>query len=131
MAKKSRVRARSLAAAGTAASGVDEMLLAAMARGDESFETGRYLITFKEGAVNEGVRALGARGLRMADARDFRSQEVNVQDVGDADSLVLPEIGVALVSGSPFAERGFSVQAEIAADSPIESIDPEYFVLHQ
>lgn len=128
MARKSRVRARSQATAGTAASGVDEMLLAAMARGDESFETGRYLITFKEGAVNEGVRALGARGLRMADARDFRSQEVNVQDVGDADSLVLPEIGVALVSGSPFAERGFSVQAEIAADSPIESIDPEYFV---
>lgn len=128
MAKKSRVRARSQATAGTTTSSVDDMLLAAMARGDESFETGRYLITFKEGAVKEGVQALGARGLRMSDAREFKSQEVNVQDIGGADSLVLPEIGVALVSGSPFAERGFSAQAEIAADSPIASIDPEYFV---
>jgi hypothetical protein len=104
------------------------MLLAALERGEENFETGRYLVTFKEGAVTEGIRALGARGLRAADARDFERQAINVLDVGDADSLVFPEIGVALVEGAPFAAKGLSVQAEIAADSPIQSIDPEYFV---
>jgi subtilisin family serine protease len=128
MAKKSAKRTKSQATAGTAGSGVDEMLLAAMARGDTSFETGRYLITFKEGAAKEGAKSLEARGLRVADARDFKSQSVNVEDVGDADSLVLPEIGVALVSSAPFAAKGFSVQDEITADSPVESIDPEYFV---
>src|SRR5688572_8991410 len=107
MAKKSAKRTKSQATAGTAGSGVDEMLLAAMARGDTSFETGRYLITFKEGAAKEGAKSLEARGLRVADARDFKSQSVNVEDVGDADSLVLPEIGVALVSSAPFAAKGF------------------------
>jgi subtilisin len=129
MAKKSKVRARSAQATnGASGSSVDDMLLAAMARGDESFETGRFLVTFKEGAVKEGVQALGARGVRAADARDFAAQALTAQDVGAADSLVLPEIGVALVSASPFAASGLSVRAEIAADSPIESIDPEYFV---
>ena len=129
MAKKSRVRGRRQASStDMSASSVDEMLLAAMARGDGSFETGRYLVTFKEGALKEGVAALGRRGLRTADAREFTSQAVNTYDVGDADSLVLPEVGVALVTSAAFAERGLSVQAEIASDSPIESIDPEYFV---
>ena len=132
MAKKSKVRARSAqvtnGANGANGSSVDDMLLAAMARGDGSFETGRFLITFKEGAAKDAAKSLEARGLRVADARDFKSQAVNVEDVGDADSLMLPEIGVALVSSAPFAARGFSVQDEIAADSPVESIDPEYFV---
>jgi subtilisin len=129
MAKKSKVRARSAQAMnGANGSSVDDMLLASMARGDTSFETGRFLVTFKEGAVKEGTKSLEAKGLRVADARDFKSQAVSVQDVGDADSLVLPEIGVALVSSAPFAARGLSVQDEIASDSPVESIDPEYFV---
>ena len=99
--------------------------------GDESFETGRYLVTFKEGAVKEGAQALSARGLRSADARDFAGQTFNIRDVAGADSLVLPEIGVAVVGGSAFAARGMSVQAEIAADSPIRAIEPEYFVFAQ
>jgi subtilisin len=132
MAKKSKVRARSAQATnganGANGSSVDDMLLAAMARGDQSFETGRFLVTFKEGAVKDGAKSLEARGLRVADARDFKSQAINVEDVGDADSLMLPEIGVALVSSAPFAAQGLSVQDEIASDSPVESIDPEYFV---
>ena len=114
--------------AGTTTSSVDELLLAALERGDESFETGRYLVTFKEGATKEGAQALSARGLRSADARDFAGQTFSIQDVAGADSVVLPEIGVAIVAGTPFAARGMSVQAEIAADSPIEAIEPEYFV---
>ncbi len=127
MAKRTRKRAPAAAAAATTSS-VDELLLAALERGDESFETGRYLITFKEGAVKEGAQALSARGLRSADARDFAGQSFSVADVAGADSVVLPEIGVAVVAGVPFAARGMSVQAEIAADSPIEAIEPEYFV---
>ena len=81
-------------------SSVDEMLLAALERGDDSFQTGRYLATFKEGATDAGIKALGsARGMRLADARDFSRQSVRMQDVGDADALVFPEIGVALVGG--------------------------------
>jgi subtilisin len=126
MAKKTRKRAQAESAA--VASSVDELLLAALQSGSQSFETGRYLITFKEGTVKEGVQALSARGLRAADARDFASQAFNIQDVAGADSVVLPEIGVALVAAAPFAAAEMSTMVEIAADSPIESIDPEHFV---
>jgi hypothetical protein len=110
---------------------VDELLLAALERGDESLETGRYLITFKEGAVKEGAHALSATGLRSVDARDFAGQAFNIRDVAGADSLVLPEIGVAVVAAAALATRGLCVQAEIAADSPIQAIEPEYFVFAQ
>ena len=49
---------------------VDELLTAALARGDESLETGRYIITYKEDVGNESVKSLKQQGLRIADARD-------------------------------------------------------------
>jgi hypothetical protein len=109
-------------------SSIEEMLLAALERSDGGLETGRYLITYREDAVKQGVQSLKSQGLRMADARDSKDQALNLQDVGDADAVVFPEIGVALVSGPAFEARGLSVQAEIEADSPVAAIEPEYCV---
>ncbi|GAB3271111.1 hypothetical protein GCM10027347_42190 [Larkinella harenae] len=111
-----------------ASSSVDELLLAALERGDDSFETGRFLVTFKEDAGEEGLQSLNAQGLRIADARDFNDQATILENTGDADAIVFPEIGVALLGGEPAQERKMNTFAEITADSPIESIDPEYFV---
>lgn len=116
---------------GRASSTVDELLLAAQERGDESLETGRYLVTFKETAAEEGVQEFSALGLRVADARDFEDQAATLEAVGDADAVVFPEIGVALVGAGAAQERSMSANAEIAADSPIEAIEPEYFVFAQ
>ena len=85
-------------------------------------------MTHKEGAVEEGIQSLSAQGVRAANARDFTGQAVTLENVGDADAVVFPEIGVALVSGDAAQARGMSAHAEIAADSPIEAIEPEYFV---
>ena len=116
-------------AAGAAAPhGIEAMLLAAQAQGGDSLQTGRYLVTYKEGAQEAGMKAMKSQGMRSADARDFTSQAVDVADIGDADTLVFPEIGVALVSGAAFQARGMSVQDEIASDSPLQTIEPEYFV---
>ena len=129
MATKSRRSNKSKASASTAlaSSSVEEMLLAALERGDDSFETGRYLVTFKEGAAEEGMQSLGTQGMRVASARDFKEQAATLEDVGDADAVVFPEIGVALLGSEPAQTRGLTAFAEIAADSPIESVDPEYF----
>jgi subtilisin len=111
-------------------SSYDEMLLAAAQRGDESLETGRYIITYRDRAVEEGGRYLDSLGLRAADARDFDNQAVGIEDVGDADALVLPEIGVAVVSAEAAQARELNrvnVTAA-AADAAIEAIEPEYFV---
>lgn len=129
--KKSRKKPPAGTAAGAtahASSSVEELLLAALERRDDSFETGRFLVTFKEGAAEEGLQSLGVQGMRVADARDFDGQAATLEDVGDAEAVVFPEIGVALVGGEAAEERGLSVASEIAADSPVESIDPEYFM---
>lgn len=118
-------------AANLTSSPVEQLLLAALERGDESFETGRFLITFKEGATTEGLQSLGIQGMRVADAREFAEQAVTLEAVGDADAVVFPEIGVALVSGEAAQSRGLSVHAEMASDSPVEVIEPEYFFFSQ
>jgi subtilisin family serine protease len=106
----------------------EQLLLAALERGGDTLETGRYLITYREGMVDEGVKSLKAKSFRLADARDFADQAVSPEDTGDADALVFPEIGVALVGGEALQAHGLSVLDELAADSPMELIEPEYFV---
>jgi len=128
MAKKKQTRSTGAASSQLASSSVDELLLAALERGGDTLETGRYLITYKEGANEAGLESLGAQGLRIVDARDFKNQATAFEDVGDADALHFPEIGVTLISGGSAQQRGLSAMAEIAADSPYESVDPEYFV---
>lgn len=129
--KKSRKASTKAAAAAGASSPVEELLLAALERSDDSLETGRFLVTFKEGAAEAGLQSLGARSMRVADARDFKDQAATLESVGDADAVVFPEVGVALVGGGAARSRDLSVHAEIASDSPIEVIEPEYFVFSQ
>jgi subtilisin family serine protease len=111
----------------SASSTIDDLLLAALERGDESLETGRYIVTYKQGAHEEGHASLAAAGMRVAHARDFDDQAMSLQDVGDADAVNFSELGVALISGAAFQERGMGMAA-LDADSPIEAIEPEHFV---
>ncbi len=113
----------------SASSSVDALLAAAMERGGDSLETGRLIVTFKEGAGDAGIESLSSvRGMRVADARDFKDQATVFEDVSDADAIVFPEIGAALISGTAAASRNMSAMAEAEADGPFESVDPEYFV---
>ncbi|KPQ24815.1 MAG: serine protease [Halomonas sp. HL-48] len=107
--------------------GTEKLLLAAMERGGNCLETGRFLISYREGRVEEGVRALKAQNFRVADARDFADQAVSLEDAGDAEAMVFPELGVALVGGDALQQHGMSVFDEISAEGPIEIIEPEYF----
>jgi subtilisin family serine protease len=109
-----------------ASAGVEELWLAALERGDDSLQTGRTLVTFREGAAEAWLTSLASEGLRVADAREFAEQAVAPEDVGDADALVFPEIGVALVGATGAAER-MALAAE-AADGPVAAVEPEYFV---
>ena len=94
MAKKKVTRSTTGAASSQlASSSVDDLLLAALERGGNTLETGRFLITFKEGAGEAGLETLGVQGMRVADARDFKNQATIMEDVDDADAVVFPEIG--------------------------------------
>ena len=107
---------------------VDDLLRAALKRGGDTSQTGRYIITFKEGGLETGVKTLQQRhSFQMADARDYLEQAVNLQDAAQVDVLSFPEIGVAVMSGEAAATRNL-MSADAADDDAIESIDPEYFV---
>src|SRR5688500_3657776 len=117
---------RAGAPAVTVSSSTEELLLAALERGDGSLETGRYLVTYPEGAAEAGIESLRAMGLRLADARDFDAQAMTPEDAGDAEALMFPEIGVALVSGPVMEDRGLMAQAEAGPEGPI--VEPETFM---
>ena len=108
-------------------SSVEDLLASALARGDESLETGRYIVTFKENAGDEALKSLGTHGLRVADTRDFTDQAITLEDAGDADLVVFPEVGAAVITGAALEQRSMSVLADGSDDSPIETIEPEYF----
>src|SRR5258706_571604 len=133
MATKKKTSASKAAAAAFdaggnhASSSVDEMLAAALERGDDTLQTGRFLATFKEGAADAGAKSFAA-GMNVADARDFKDQAVALENVAGADAVIFPEIGVALISGPAAAEHGMTAAADVGTDSAIASIDPEYFV---
>jgi subtilisin family serine protease len=107
----------------------DDLLLATLQEGGDSKTTGRFLVTFKEGAGDAAVEHLESfHGFRTANARDFKSSAIALEETGDADAVVFPEIGVALVGSQAAASRSLSPEASIEEDSPVQSIDPEYFM---
>ncbi len=127
--KKNSSDSKKSVSSNSVASSVEDLLLSALERGNDNFETGRFLVTFKEEAIEEGIKALGdQQGMRVASARDFDKETVAFESVGDADAVVFPEIGVALIGEESAQERNMSTFGEIASDSPIEAIEPERFV---
>jgi subtilisin len=107
----------------------EDLLLAALERGGDTTKTGRFLMTFKEGATAAGIKSLQQkRGLRLASARDFQDQAIDFRQIGDADVVVFPEIGVALVGSQAATTHGLIAAAFAAEDSPTHSVDPEYFM---
>ncbi|HEY6877862.1 MAG TPA: S8 family serine peptidase [Polyangiales bacterium] len=99
--------------------------MSALDRGDDDFTTGRYIVTYKDGALEQGLAALRASNMRVADTRDFVDHSFVAQDLGDADAVLFPELGCALIGGEAFAERAMTLQTQ--ADDPAQTIEPEYF----
>ena len=55
--------AASASTAQTVSTSTDDLLLAALERGGDATKTGRFLMTFKEGATAAGIRSLSQRRL--------------------------------------------------------------------
>ena len=111
------------------ATDTESLLMAALERGGDTATTGRFLMTFKEGATDAGVKHLESKGgFKLASARDFKNQAVTFEAAAGADGVVFPEIGVALMGAQAAHARGLTAEAVIAEDSPVHSIDPEYFM---
>ena len=106
----------------------EDLLRAALEKGDAGLETGRFLVTFRDGMVDDGIQELKARSLSIADARDFDKQLVTTEGVRGVDSVVFPEVGVAVVTGGAMEAHGMSTMDTLDDQGAIEAIEPECFV---
>ncbi|MEP6521520.1 S8 family serine peptidase [Microcoleus vaginatus DQ-U2] len=93
------------------------------AQADET--TGRYIITFRDDAVIEGLDLLndqtGITGL--ANAADFPDSALDLSQIEAAGGAVFPTLGVAVVS---LDEGAFSsIMTSAGEDSAILAIEPE------
>ncbi|MEG4047242.1 S8 family serine peptidase [Microcoleus sp. Pol17_C1] len=93
------------------------------AQADET--TGRYIITFRDDAVIEGLDLLNDQtGIRdLANAADFPDSALDLSQIEAAGGAVFPTLGVAVVS---LDEGAFSnIMTSAGEDSAILAIEPE------
>ena len=66
--------------------------------------TGRYIAIFKPDATDDAItQFLNGFNLKSASAASFDSQAVSFSDLGDAEVLTFPSLGMALVSAEAYA----------------------------
>ncbi len=95
----------------------------ATAQADET--TGRYIITFREDAVTEGLDLLSDQTgiMGLASAADFPDSALDFGQLEAAGGAVFPTLGVAVVT---LDEAAFSsVMTSAGVDSAILAIEPE------
>jgi subtilisin len=87
--------------------------------------TGRYIITFRDDAVTEGLALLSDRaGIRgLANAADFPDSALDFSQIEAAGGAVFPTLGVAVVSLDEGALS--SIMTSAGEDSAILAIEPE------
>ena len=87
--------------------------------------TGRYIITFREDAVTEGLAVLSDQAgiRRLANAADFPESALDLTQLEATGGAVFPTLGVAVVS---LEEGAFSsIMTSAGEDSAILAIEPE------
>ncbi|PQO43809.1 S8 family serine peptidase [Blastopirellula marina] len=92
---------------------------------DGSESTGRFLVTFREKAVDEGLSLLASStGIgKLASTADFKTEGVDAKTIEAEKGVVFANLGIAVVSCDPAAAAQVFRSAE--DESAILSIEPE------
>lgn len=91
--------------------------------------TGRYIIIFRDGAVEEGRRLLESTGFIVASADDAVEGVLREEDAAGADVLIFPRLDMALLSGEEGQyERVYALGVGNDPNSPIVAVNPETVV---
>ncbi|WHZ29367.1 MAG: hypothetical protein OJF51_004169 [Nitrospira sp.] len=92
-------------------------------RGIAQGMTGRYVITFKEGAAEAGIKALSRSAGLHVTTLGFSKDGVDAAALTKGD-VVFPKLGIAVVSGEPEQMRSVGVEST----DPVLSIEAERIV---
>lgn len=87
-------------------------------------ETGRYIVLFRDGATEKGIELLESLNLRLAVSPDAGAAVLKEDEAGDADVIVYPQLGVAVLAADPEQVKLLS-EAALDSSSPILAIEPE------
>lgn len=89
--------------------------------------TGRYLVLFRQDAVDAGIQTLSDAGLSgVARAADFPDSALSEEQLKNADTCVFDNLGVAVVTLDP--EQLQSLNVANGNSSPLLAIEPERVV---
>jgi subtilisin len=111
---------------------------------DKPVYTGRYIAIFKPDATADAIQQfLAGASVNAASAASFDSQAVSFSDLGNAEVLTFPNLGLALVSSDAYASLqspnnnaavasadgtgSGAPAAGSATDSPVDSWEQETF----
>ncbi|MEB3311381.1 MAG: S8 family serine peptidase [Snowella sp.] len=91
----------------------------------EEETTGRYIITYRDGATQEGVNALqDLTGIAsLPDARDFSDSALDIAVLEDSGGATFPTLGITVATMENEALTG--LMSTMSEDSPILAIEPE------
>lgn len=103
---------------------------AADTTGNQGIPTGRYIAVFKENTAAAAADHFQSNfNLPTTSAAAFDGQSVPFDDLGQAEVLILPEIGVGLLSAEAYLAMNSGGSVSVADDSsPIAIIEPEIFM---
>jgi subtilisin family serine protease len=89
--------------------------------------TGRFVVTFKEGAKSEAMSAIknlgGINKSDMMSSADFDSDAVDVAQVPSNGGVYFEELGIAVLNAEPAVAGAFA--ADASGDSAILAVEPE------
>jgi subtilisin len=92
--------------------------------------TGRYLVLLREDTFDQWIAALKTvSGLHeVANAADFASGAIDMDQVADADVITFHQIKVAVVKADPTQANALTAAA--TEDSAIAAVEPEQILYH-
>lgn len=89
--------------------------------------TGRFIVTFREGAYDEAVATLeksaGVRQANLLRSADFAESGIDMDQVPAEGGAILENLGIAVVSVAPDAAGALAMEA--GEESPILAVEPE------
>jgi subtilisin family serine protease len=94
---------------------------------NEAETTGRYIVTFREGASEKAIAALvnsaGVRDSNLLRSPDFAQSGIDMDQVPEDGGAVLANLGMAVVSVAPDAAGALAMEA--GEESAILAVEPE------
>jgi subtilisin family serine protease len=89
--------------------------------------TGRYILTFREGASEQAIAALvnsaGVRESNLLRSADFAQSGIDMDQIPEEGGAVLANLGMAVVSVAPNAAGALAMEA--GEESAILAVEPE------